>query len=80
MPTCCKDCSRLLLSTNRLFVRGERLVKYYWPSKRRIFLSRNRSSCSAEQFHSDTSLETVDRRAPNNSKKWQWTMEGDVSA
>ncbi|GFX71923.1 hypothetical protein TNCV_1443461 [Trichonephila clavipes] len=34
----------------------------------------------AEHFHSDTCLEAVDRRAPNNSKNWQWTMEGDVSA
>ncbi|GFU28784.1 transposable element Tc3 transposase [Trichonephila clavipes] len=38
------------------------------------------SSCVTEQFHSDASLETVDRRAPNNSKNWQWTTEGDVSA
>ncbi|GFU67368.1 hypothetical protein TNCV_640681 [Trichonephila clavipes] len=30
-------------------------------------------------FHSDASLEAVDRRAPN-SKNWQWTTEGDVSA
>ncbi|GFU57540.1 hypothetical protein TNCV_3637031 [Trichonephila clavipes] len=37
------------------------------------------SSCAAEQFHSDASLELVDRRAPNNSKNWQWTMEGNVS-
>ncbi|GFW36850.1 hypothetical protein TNCV_4348911 [Trichonephila clavipes] len=37
------------------------------------------SSCAAEQFHSDASLEAVDRRAPNNSKNWQWTKEGDVS-
>ncbi|GFX32104.1 uncharacterized protein TNCV_4099531 [Trichonephila clavipes] len=29
------------------------------------------SSCAAEQFHGDTSLEAVDRRAPNNSKNWQ---------
>ncbi|GFV48498.1 uncharacterized protein TNCV_2395631 [Trichonephila clavipes] len=39
-----------------------------------------RSSCAAEQLHIDSSLEAVDRRAPNNSKNWQWTMEGDVSA
>ncbi|GFU96408.1 transposable element Tcb2 transposase [Trichonephila clavipes] len=45
-------------------------------SRRRIFLSRNRSSCVAEQFHSDASLEAVDRPAPNNSKNWQWTTEG----
>ncbi|GFW61817.1 transposable element Tcb2 transposase [Trichonephila clavipes] len=38
------------------------------PSRRRIFLSRNRSSCAAEQFHSDASYKAVDRRAPNNSK------------
>ncbi|GFX46238.1 uncharacterized protein TNCV_1371801 [Trichonephila clavipes] len=30
-----------------------------------------------ELFHSDASSEAVDRRAPNNSKNWQWTMEGD---
>ncbi|GFU99568.1 uncharacterized protein TNCV_4082891 [Trichonephila clavipes] len=35
--------------------------------------------CAAEHFHSDASLESVDRRAPNNSKNWQWTTEGDVS-
>ncbi|GFX91887.1 hypothetical protein TNCV_3577171 [Trichonephila clavipes] len=35
-----------------------------------------RSSLSAEQFHIDTSLEAVEQRAPNNSKNWQWTMEG----
>ncbi|GFU17090.1 hypothetical protein TNCV_1853501 [Trichonephila clavipes] len=28
---------------------------------------------------SDASLEAVDRRAPNNSKNWQWMTEGDVS-
>ncbi|GFV01069.1 hypothetical protein TNCV_1009901 [Trichonephila clavipes] len=49
----------------------------YRPSRRRIFLSRNWSSCAAEQFHSDESLEAVDQRAPNNSKNWQWTVEGD---
>ncbi|GFX71760.1 hypothetical protein TNCV_4132061 [Trichonephila clavipes] len=32
--------------------------------------ARNRSSYAAEQFHSDASLEAVDRRAPNNSKNW----------
>ncbi|GFX90484.1 hypothetical protein TNCV_4334891 [Trichonephila clavipes] len=37
-------------------------------------------SCAAEQFHSDASLEAVDRRAPNNSNNWQWTTEGDVSS
>ncbi|GFW60380.1 transposable element Tcb2 transposase [Trichonephila clavipes] len=42
----------------------------------RSFLSRNRSSWAAEQFHSDSSLEAVDRQAPNNSKNWQWTTEG----
>ncbi|GFU87451.1 uncharacterized protein TNCV_2445851 [Trichonephila clavipes] len=51
----------------------------YRPSRRRIFLSRNRSSCAAEQFHSDTSLEAVDRRAPNNSKNWQRTTEESPS-
>ncbi|PRD24293.1 UNVERIFIED_CONTAM: hypothetical protein NCL1_44208 [Trichonephila clavipes] len=35
--------------------------------KRRIFQSRNRSWCAAEQFHSDGSLEAlVDQRAPNS--------------
>ncbi|GFU34169.1 uncharacterized protein TNCV_3199611 [Trichonephila clavipes] len=48
--------------------------KDYQPLRRRIFLSRNRSSCAAEQFHSEASVE-----APNNSKNWQWTPEGDVS-
>ncbi|GFV76788.1 uncharacterized protein TNCV_4730081 [Trichonephila clavipes] len=52
----------------------------YRPSKRKIFLLCNRSSCAAEQFHNDVSLEAVHRRAPNNSKNWQWTTEGDVSA
>ncbi|GFX16571.1 transposable element Tcb1 transposase [Trichonephila clavipes] len=33
------------------------------------------SSCSAEQFHIDASLEAVDRQASNNSKKWQWMTE-----
>ncbi|GFT66895.1 mariner Mos1 transposase [Trichonephila clavipes] len=51
----------------------------YRPSRRRVGLSRNRSSCRAEQFHSDASLEAVDPRAPNNSKNWLWMMEGDVS-
>ncbi|GFW49566.1 transposable element Tcb1 transposase [Trichonephila clavipes] len=41
----------------------------------RIFLSRNKSSCAVEQFHSDASLEVVDRRAPNNLKNWQCTTE-----
>ncbi|GFV94321.1 hypothetical protein TNCV_2267751 [Trichonephila clavipes] len=51
----------------------------YRPLIRRTFLSRNRSSYTAEQFHRDASQEVVDRRAPNNSKKWQWMTEGDVS-
>ncbi|GFU75612.1 hypothetical protein TNCV_2863271 [Trichonephila clavipes] len=38
-----------------------------------------KSSCEAEQSHSDVSLETVDRRAPKNSKNYQWTTEGDVT-
>ncbi|GFX62106.1 hypothetical protein TNCV_2228321 [Trichonephila clavipes] len=42
--------------------------------------SRKWSLCAAKQFHSDASLEAVDRRAPNNSKNWPWTTEGDVSA
>ncbi|GFX40453.1 transposable element Tcb1 transposase [Trichonephila clavipes] len=37
------------------------------------------SSCAAEEFYSDASLEAVDRRAPNNSKNWQWTTEGSLS-
>ncbi|GFY32487.1 hypothetical protein TNCV_3559951 [Trichonephila clavipes] len=39
-----------------------------------------RRSCAAEQFHSDVSFEAVESRAPNISKNWQWTTEGDVSA
>ncbi|GFX26121.1 hypothetical protein TNCV_2274611 [Trichonephila clavipes] len=38
------------------------------------------ASSWAEQFHSDASLEKVDRRVPNKSKNWQWTMECVVSA
>ncbi|GFS59416.1 hypothetical protein TNCV_3725531 [Trichonephila clavipes] len=34
----------------------------------------------AEQFHSDVSLNVLNQRAPNNSKNWQWTTEGDVRA
>ncbi|GFT34131.1 hypothetical protein TNCV_4385421 [Trichonephila clavipes] len=49
-------------------------------SRRRIFLSRNRRSCAAEQFHSVASLEAVDQQGPNNSENWQWTTESDVSA
>ncbi|GFX73155.1 transposable element Tcb1 transposase [Trichonephila clavipes] len=37
------------------------------------------SSCAAEKFSSDVSLEAVNRRAPNNLKNWQWTMEDDDS-
>ena len=48
----------------------------YRPSKRRVFLLHSSSSCAAEQFHSDESLEAMDRRAPKN---WQWMTEGDVS-
>ncbi|GFX42897.1 transposable element Tc1 transposase [Trichonephila clavipes] len=47
----------------------------YRPSRRMIFLSHNRSSCAAEQFPSDASLEAMDRRAPNNSTNWQWTTK-----
>ncbi|GFW53963.1 hypothetical protein TNCV_1086801 [Trichonephila clavipes] len=43
-----------------------------------MFLSRNSSSCAAEQFHSVEILEVVDRRAPNNSKSWQCTTEGGL--
>ncbi|GFW63061.1 transposable element Tcb1 transposase [Trichonephila clavipes] len=42
-----------------------------------IFLSRNRSSCVVEQFHSDASLEAVDRKASHNSKYRQWTTEDE---
>ncbi|GFY32529.1 hypothetical protein TNCV_3560371 [Trichonephila clavipes] len=49
-------------------------------SRKRIFLFRNRRSFAAEQFHSDVSFDAVECRAPNNSKNWQWTAEGDVSA
>ncbi|GFY00757.1 hypothetical protein TNCV_2141491 [Trichonephila clavipes] len=52
----------------------------YRTSRMRIFLSRNSSLYAAEQFHSGVSLEAVDRLAPNNSNKQQWTMEGDISA
>ncbi|GFX95162.1 hypothetical protein TNCV_4921051 [Trichonephila clavipes] len=34
-------------------------------------------SCAAEQFHSDASLEAVDRRAPNYSKNLLWTTEDE---
>ncbi|GFT71282.1 hypothetical protein TNCV_3002611 [Trichonephila clavipes] len=54
---------------------GVRTGEDYRSSRRRIFLSRNRSSCATEQFHSDTSLEADHRRVPNNSKNWQWTTE-----
>ncbi|GFU00720.1 uncharacterized protein TNCV_4818771 [Trichonephila clavipes] len=36
-----------------------------------------KSSYAVEQFHRDASLEAVDRRAPTNSKNWQWTMEDE---
>ncbi|GFW49388.1 uncharacterized protein TNCV_3058951 [Trichonephila clavipes] len=53
----------------------------YRPSRRRIFLSSNRSSCTAEQFHSDVSFESVDQRAPKNSKncreRWKVTSASD---
>ncbi|GFU16680.1 hypothetical protein TNCV_4186821 [Trichonephila clavipes] len=50
--------------------------KDYRPSRRRIFLSQNRSLCAAEELYSDASLGTGDRRALNNSKNWQWTTAG----
>ncbi|GFV28451.1 hypothetical protein TNCV_3984021 [Trichonephila clavipes] len=53
---------------------------HYRPSRSRIFLSLDRSWYAAEQFHSDANLEAVDRRAPNNSRNWQWMTEGDVCA
>ncbi|GFV49147.1 uncharacterized protein TNCV_236811 [Trichonephila clavipes] len=37
-----------------------------------------RSSCAAEPFYNDASLEAADQRAPNNSKNLQWVMKGDV--
>ena len=40
----------------------------HWHSRRKIFLSRNISSCAAEQFIGDASLEPVNRRVLNNSK------------
>ena len=55
-------------------------VRIIKPLRRKIFLSRNSSSCAAEQIHSDASLEAVYRREPNNLKNWQWTTEGYVSA
>ncbi|GFT81510.1 uncharacterized protein TNCV_3673611 [Trichonephila clavipes] len=45
--------------------------------KEDFFLLRNRSSCAAEEFHSDVHLEAVDRRAPKNPKNWQWTTEDE---
>ena len=33
---------------------------------------------AAEKFHTDVNLKRMDRRAPNNSKNWQWTMKSDV--
>ncbi|GFU54373.1 hypothetical protein TNCV_3365731 [Trichonephila clavipes] len=47
--------------------------------RRRVFLSRKRSSCASEQLHSDANLEAVDRRSTKNSKNGQWMTEGDVS-
>ncbi|GFX87173.1 uncharacterized protein TNCV_2059441 [Trichonephila clavipes] len=35
---------------------------------------------SSQTSLTDASLEAVDRRAPNNSKNWQWIAAGDVSA
>ncbi|GFV17405.1 hypothetical protein TNCV_2901171 [Trichonephila clavipes] len=46
--------------------------------ERKNFLLRYRSSCLAEQFHSDASLEAVDRRVPINSKNWSWMTEGSL--
>ncbi|GFT15391.1 uncharacterized protein TNCV_3264231 [Trichonephila clavipes] len=51
-----------------------------YRSSRREILYHNKSSCAAEHFHSVASLESVRRQAPNNSKNWQWTTEGEVSA
>ncbi|GFW69389.1 transposable element Tc1 transposase [Trichonephila clavipes] len=41
-----------------------------WKKRERA----RRSLCAVKQFHSDASLEAVDRRA---RKSWQWTTEGD---
>ncbi|GFS88076.1 transposable element Tcb2 transposase [Trichonephila clavipes] len=49
----------------------------YQPSQEGGF-SRNRSSWGAEHFHTDTSLEAVDRRAPNKSKNCQWLTEDEL--
>ena len=51
----------------------------YWPTRERIFLLCNSSFYVAKWFHGDRSLEAVDRRAPNNSKNWQWMTESDIS-
>ncbi|GFY06178.1 hypothetical protein TNCV_3108571 [Trichonephila clavipes] len=60
--------------------RGLNRVEDYRLSRRRIFLSRNRSSYAVEQFQSEANWEAMDRRAPNNSKNWQRTTEDDVRA
>ncbi|GFY12666.1 hypothetical protein TNCV_2448571 [Trichonephila clavipes] len=56
----------------------------FTPSSLKKILIREKylfgSPCAAEQFHNDASLEAVEQQAPNNSKNWQRTMEGDVSA
>ncbi|GFX48241.1 transposable element Tcb1 transposase [Trichonephila clavipes] len=44
------------------------------------FPVRYRSSCAAEQFHSDVNLKAADRQAPNNSKHCQYKTESDVRA
>ncbi|GFW01600.1 hypothetical protein TNCV_4085151 [Trichonephila clavipes] len=59
------------------------LVKTRPSSSFPIILPRvksSRSSCAVEYFHCDASLQAVDPRAPNNSRNWQWTTEGDVCA
>ncbi|GFY04011.1 uncharacterized protein TNCV_1197891 [Trichonephila clavipes] len=55
------------------FERGED----YRPSRKRIFLSCNRGSCAAEQFHSNASLESLDQQAPNNSKNGSGQSKGE---
>ncbi|GFT26407.1 hypothetical protein TNCV_3602871 [Trichonephila clavipes] len=55
-----------------LFVSGKRLEgpKYASTTKLGEFM----------EFHSDTILKTVDRRALNNSKIWEGMAEDDISA
>ncbi|GFT86430.1 hypothetical protein TNCV_3259311 [Trichonephila clavipes] len=67
---------RHTLVANTYYGMLRKIVKF--QSHRAKFQS-NRSLCAAEQFLIDASLEAVDQRAPNNSKNWKWSTEGDVS-